>query len=516
MLESTSVKRRRGWSGAPTIARVPISFDTAAFRQHDQTNWINPVTGDQVNSEYFGLVPDLPAGLDELPKLRHDLAVRLGADGCLIEAHQVVLDSVPALLQILKLPLPDRPGQVFLASFTVPKAGSSAVLHILCAEGAVTGGREAALMAEIGPANWILRHPYAPELTGKLPFHAGDDPRWDSRFPDHPLTRARGWAHHVVRTARIDPQFAALPPFTRGYPRAAPPSPAAQPPAGPSGGVPFPAAAPSPAAPTSPTPAAVARPVAARGSGPPSASAAESLSQNGNPTGGTAPEPQIGSKLITVVPGIPVAGLLPIWVSDSGVAYLRMPDPADVLGRLGVGALSRTSLAVGWFRESVLFDVGQSSLVFTGRYRSADGGVEATYVPVSSVSAEEADAMVTKPAVTEAFHWLGEVAVAAAARGEHIMVGPGGHTLYRSPRVLQVVADGVSTVSATPAPVDALIWREAVPADFQAGADETLHKSATATPETIRAGGILAMLAVETWTVSPLDLCVSFLPNPGA
>lgn len=482
---------------------MPISFDTAAFCQHDQTNWINPATGDQVGREYFGQVPDLPAGLDELPRLRHDLAVRVGAEGCLIEAHQVLLDSVPALLQIRKLPLPDRPGQVFLASFTVPKADSGAVLHIRCHEGAVTGAREAALLAEIGPANWILRHPYAPELTGRLPFHAGDDPRRDIRYPDHPLTRARGWAHHVVRTARVEPQFAALPPFTRrSAPTTPPPAPAA------------PAVSAEPAA--APQSPAVAQSVAVGERAPAPVSAGESLPQNGNSAVGVVPGPRVGSKLITVLPGIPVAGLLPIWLSDKGVAYLRMPDPGDVLGRLGVGALSRTALAMGWFRDSVLFDVDQSSVVFTGRFRGADGDLGATHVPMSSVSAEEADAMVTKQAVTEAFQWVGEVAVAAAGRGEHVMVGHGGHTLYRSPCFLQVVADGVSTVSATPAPVDAPVWRADVPADFRAGEDDTLYKSAAATPETIRAGGMLAMLAAETWRVSPLDLCVSFLPKPDA
>ncbi|WP_063778159.1 hypothetical protein [Lentzea aerocolonigenes] len=192
---------------------MPISFDITGFRQLDQTTWQH-ANGDHVVLEYYDLVPDLPAGLDDLPKLRHDLAELHSKDGCLIEAHVVQLAGVPALLRIIKVPLPNRPaGQGFLCSFTVPKATCSAVLQLIAPEGPVSGMREAALAPEVGFERWIMQHPYAPQLQGKLPFHAGDDPRFDSRFPDHPLSRARAWAHHVVRTARLDPQFAALPPF---------------------------------------------------------------------------------------------------------------------------------------------------------------------------------------------------------------------------------------------------------------------------------------------------------------
>ncbi|WP_434448925.1 hypothetical protein [Lentzea sp. E54] len=192
---------------------MPISFDTTGFRQLDQNTWQHP-SGDQADLTYYGLVPDLPAGLDDLPRLRHDLALLHGETGCLVEAHVVQLDGVPALLRIVKMPLPNQPnGQVFAGSFTIPKANCSAVLQLGALERGMTGAREAVLAAEIGFENWTRPHPYAPELQGVLPFHAGDDPRFDARFPDHPLSRVRAWAHHVVRTARVDPQFASLPPF---------------------------------------------------------------------------------------------------------------------------------------------------------------------------------------------------------------------------------------------------------------------------------------------------------------
>jgi hypothetical protein len=50
-----------------------------------------------------------------------------------------------------------------------------------------------------------------------LTFHAGDDPRFDAQFPEHPLSRAPAWARRIA-AATVDLGFAALPPFTAGGP----------------------------------------------------------------------------------------------------------------------------------------------------------------------------------------------------------------------------------------------------------------------------------------------------------
>lgn len=193
---------------------MPIAFDTTGFQQHDQTTWINTGNGDQVSLSYFDLVPDLPAPLEDITRLRHDLARITGEVGCLIEAHVLEFAGLPALFQVVKLPIPNQPsGQAFLASFTLPKAACSVVLKLQALEQSPTGMREAVLMAQFGHENWFTPHPYAPGLQGRLPFHLGDDPRWDAQFPAHPLTRARAWAHHIARTATVDPRFAALPAF---------------------------------------------------------------------------------------------------------------------------------------------------------------------------------------------------------------------------------------------------------------------------------------------------------------
>lgn len=194
---------------------IPV---TTGLRDAGDGSWVDQATGDRMSVHFFDLVPNLPASLDDLPRLRYELAMQTAEDGGLVEAFVVTLDGAPALLQIVKLPLEGRPGQVFVASVTVPKAACSAVVRLVAFEGEMTGGREAMVLADTvnetgSPDAFYGPHPYAPQSQPKLPWHRADDPRHDEKAPHHPLSRARRWLRHVLSTARLTPEFAALPPF---------------------------------------------------------------------------------------------------------------------------------------------------------------------------------------------------------------------------------------------------------------------------------------------------------------
>jgi hypothetical protein len=197
---------------------MSIIPDTTGFQPEGDASWVDPATGDHMSAHFFDLVPNLPAGLDDLPRLRHELAAQTAEVGGLVEAFVVSLGGSPAVLQVVKVPLPDRPGQAFIASVTVPKATSSAVVKLIAVEGPTTGVREAMVLSDVigetgGPDAFYAPHPYAPQTQPKLPWHRADDPRFDERLPDHPLSRARRWLRHVLATARLDPAFAAQPAF---------------------------------------------------------------------------------------------------------------------------------------------------------------------------------------------------------------------------------------------------------------------------------------------------------------
>ncbi|MDX3354691.1 hypothetical protein PV703_15530 [Streptomyces sp. ME01-24h] len=189
--------------------------DLPGYRQVADHAWTDD-HGDVISLHFFDLPPDIPAPLEEPDRLRQALA-RFTADagGGLIEADVVRVAGLPALRQVLKVPLPDRPrGQAFLGTYTLPRAACSAVVKVQTFEDGVTGMREAMVLAELGPEQYFLEHPYAPGLRGGLPFHRADAEEYDARFPGHPLTRVRTALAHLAGTLGAEPGFAELPPFT--------------------------------------------------------------------------------------------------------------------------------------------------------------------------------------------------------------------------------------------------------------------------------------------------------------
>lgn len=209
------------------IFMTPITgLDLTGFTEREPGVWTDE-RGLVLSVHFFPLVPDLPASLEEPDRLRFGLAQgAAGAGGGLIEAVLGAVDGVPAVRQLIKVPRPTGHGQVFLGSWTVPKAGCSTVLKAQAAEGATTGMREAMVMAQVGPADYFRPHPYAPGLGGGLPYHVGDHEQWDAQFPDHPLTLVRAALNRITPTVTLDDRFKILPPF--GTP-AAPTAPAAEP-----------------------------------------------------------------------------------------------------------------------------------------------------------------------------------------------------------------------------------------------------------------------------------------------
>lgn len=164
--------------------------------------------------------PELPADLSDLALLRRLITEReVSSSGTVIDLDPVTVDSQPGFATVMKLPgNPDdvsQPGQIFVASVTVPKADAAVQTVLSAVESPPFGERERILRARLGAADWEMPHPFAPELAVPLPAHRGDDVVHDAQFGSHPLTRARAFVRHVVTTGRLDRGFAAREPYER-------------------------------------------------------------------------------------------------------------------------------------------------------------------------------------------------------------------------------------------------------------------------------------------------------------
>ncbi|MGP4022822.1 hypothetical protein [Actinomadura sp. 3N407] len=204
---------------------MSLRFDVTGWEQ-TQPGAFRNADGDGLAIYGFDIAPDLPAPLEDLDLLRaRTVAHTAAGGGGVVELDVVTLDGLPAVRQIVKLPLPDRPSGVgYLGSFTVPRADRSLVLKVQCLEEGVTGTRDSValdrFMSEYGQGRDVqemmrswAQHPYAPEVQGGLPRNWSDDPGWDPHFPQHPLSRVRRILGALAPTIEVHPDFKAAAPF---------------------------------------------------------------------------------------------------------------------------------------------------------------------------------------------------------------------------------------------------------------------------------------------------------------
>ena len=131
-------------------------------------------------------------------------------------------------------------GITYIGSITLPFRDFSYVIKIQCPEVGITGVRESAIMAErlsrglvqvkqeaLGKVHlrrsWDLEG-WLVDLDDQsaplsLRRNVSEDPIYDSRFPDHPLSRARRFLERVQRTIRIGDDIRSAPTFTHSAER---------------------------------------------------------------------------------------------------------------------------------------------------------------------------------------------------------------------------------------------------------------------------------------------------------
>jgi hypothetical protein len=157
--------------------------------------------GDGVGVYFFDLDPDLPQSREMAPFLAMTKARVSAAGAALVECVIADLGDFQVVRQIVKVP--QKPsGMTYLGSITLPFAKFSYVIKVQCQERGMSGVREAVLLSEMlqNGSVRIDRDSVEP-IKGRW---QPDSAEFDSRFPDHPLSRLRTHLQHLVSAVRID------------------------------------------------------------------------------------------------------------------------------------------------------------------------------------------------------------------------------------------------------------------------------------------------------------------------
>ncbi|RBQ16759.1 hypothetical protein DP939_29275 [Spongiactinospora rosea] len=221
--------------------------------------------------------------------------------------------------------------------------------------------------------------------------------------------------------------------------------------------------------------------------------------------------PQAGEHLRGVMIGPPVGGYIALW-DEHDVGFWRLSGSPPSM--LGAGAMIRMGDETGRYRELGLLNEESGLLVL----RDRDQGPEATpvvqLVPLTPVTMEEAKAESLEDDISVA-RWLGDIAFAAATRGEWLAIHPGSWQGPFEPIVVvELLRDAggrwSSAVRATPVPYGAEFW-----SDHTVGDDWAAQQIATAaSSKALMDSGIMAVAAFLSWGIHPLMLGMTFGPNP--
>lgn len=168
---------------------------------------------------FFEQLPDIPP-LDSIAALRdHYRRVALANQAGLVEVEPWSANGCKGVRTILKLAQAPQ-GTTYVGSITVPLAAASFVVKVGCAEGGMTGTREAFTASTLIKAGKLAidadsknligwaSDPYDSSRRDPLMRNLSEDEAYDEKFPQHPLSRLRRYLSRIAPSIRLDAEAA--------------------------------------------------------------------------------------------------------------------------------------------------------------------------------------------------------------------------------------------------------------------------------------------------------------------
>ncbi|WP_265430026.1 hypothetical protein [Chryseobacterium sp. YIM B08800] len=178
--------------------------------------WVNPEESTLISLNFFDIQPDLPTikNLDFLKDFYRNSISE--ANGGVVEVSLLTVNNVPSVKTIFKIPQPER-GMTYIASVTIPFENCSFVIKIQAAEVGTTGIRDAVVLnkmlmngevtvGEDRLENWF-EDPYNPNFKNGTLMNKSEQEKYDTEFPEHPLSVARRAIIDAVRQTVFKPEI---------------------------------------------------------------------------------------------------------------------------------------------------------------------------------------------------------------------------------------------------------------------------------------------------------------------
>jgi hypothetical protein len=192
-----------------------LRFDTAGYQYRGQKVpgsdhiWSTP-EGDMVALMYWPKHPGFSENARSVEELRADSIAKLKVPGWQVVEVRVRPTKARPAIQVICKKRQSGSGWTYGGSLCVPFRDFAFVIHANCAERGITGLREAMVLY----LDWTIQDSgEIPAADPACPPWDSDNSRFDSLFPDHPLSRLRRILNRVSDSVEIDASTAELPGF---------------------------------------------------------------------------------------------------------------------------------------------------------------------------------------------------------------------------------------------------------------------------------------------------------------
>ncbi len=185
--------------------------------------WVNPEESALISLNFFNLQPNIPT-VKNLDVLRNFYRNSISeSKGGIIEVSLLKVHDIPSIKTIFKIPQPQS-GMTYIASVTIPFENYSFVIKIQAAEVGTTGIRDAMILNEMLASgevtfgeqieNWFA-DPYDPDFKKGTPMNKSEQEKYDTEFPEHPLSIARASITKAIQETSFKPEIKELAGFNK-------------------------------------------------------------------------------------------------------------------------------------------------------------------------------------------------------------------------------------------------------------------------------------------------------------